>query len=124
MATLTSTEIEHYRDLLASDPIALRSLDMIEDCEGDLEDAAIALALRAGQEPGESEQWIERYSKRFRVTICQTEVRSQIEAGELPQAVRSLALNTDVPAPLATPILLYVLKLGLEDFCHPLEEKL
>ncbi|HIK56898.1 MAG TPA: hypothetical protein IGS37_17255 [Synechococcales cyanobacterium M55_K2018_004] len=124
MVTLTPNEIEYYRTVFADDAIATRALTMIDDCEGDLEDAAIALALRSGQEPGESEGWLERYAKRFRVTLCQSDLRQTIEAGNLPEAVRSLALSTDVPAPLATPVLLYVLKTGLEEFCKPLNEKI
>jgi hypothetical protein len=121
---VTLEEIEQYRAELADDPIALRSLDMIEDCEGDLEDAAIALALQVGQEPDQSDRWLDGVAKRWRVSLCGGEIRESLLAGSVAQAVRSLSTETMIASALATPIALYVLKIGVEDFCQPLQEKL
>ncbi len=117
-------EIEQYRVALADDPIALRALEMIEDCEGDLEDAAIALALQVGQEPDQSDRWLDSVAKRWRVSLCQGGIRENLAAGNVAEAVRSLSSETMVPSALATPIALYVLKTGVESFCEPLQEKL
>jgi hypothetical protein len=124
MVIVTSEEINHYRSDLADDPIALRALDMIEDCEGDLDDAAIALALHVGQEPDRTEQWLDSLAKRWRVLICQTAIKEHLDAGMLADAVRLLASETAIPAILATPVVIYVLKTGTEEFCKPLQEKL
>jgi hypothetical protein len=121
---VTLAEIEQYRTDLADDPIALRSLDMIEDCEGDLEDAAISLALQVGQEPDRSDRWLDSVAKRWRVTLCEGAIRENLAAGNVAAAVRSLSSETMIPSALATPIALYVLKLGVEPFCEPLQEKL
>ncbi|NJR38973.1 MAG: hypothetical protein HC781_09230 [Leptolyngbyaceae cyanobacterium CSU_1_4] len=121
---VTLEEIEQYRAELADDPIALRSLEMIEDCEGDLEDAAIALALHVGQEPDQSDHWLDGVAKRWRVALCSGELKENLLAGSVREAVRSLSTDTMLPSALATPIALYVLKTGVETFCQPLQEKL
>jgi hypothetical protein len=121
---VTLAEIEQYRTDLADDPIALRALEMIEDCEGDLEDAAIALALQVGQEPDRSDRWLDSVAKRWRVSLCEGEVKENLLAGNVGSVVRSLSSNTMIPSALATPIVLYVLKVGIEPFCEPLQEKI
>ncbi len=124
MMTITPDEIAQYRADLADFPEALPAMEMIEDCEGDLEDAAIALALQVGQEPNQSEQWLDGLAKRWRTVICQAEIGQQLEQGTLAAAVRSLTAATDLSAKLAVPVAIYVLKAGVEDFCRPLQEKL
>ena len=124
MITVTLDEIDQYRTDLTNDPIALRALDMIEDCEGDIEDAAIALALQVGQQPDRSDQWLDGLAKRWRVFLCQTEQKEPLMAGSIVEAVRSLSVETSLPSILAVPIVLYVLKSGVDSFCKPLEEKL
>jgi hypothetical protein len=121
---VTLEEIERCRSELADDPIALRSLDMIEDCEGDLEDAAISLALQVGQEPDQSDRWLDSVAKRWRVSLCEATVKENLAAGNVAAAVRSLSSETMIPSALATPIALYVWKMGVEAFCEPLQEKL
>jgi hypothetical protein len=121
---MTPEEIADYRSELAEDADALSALDMIEDCEGDLEDAAIALALRAGQEPDETERWLEGLAKRWRVFLCQTVVKDQLAAGAIANVLRFLASETSIPATLKVPVVLYVMKAGVEDFCKPLQEKI
>jgi hypothetical protein len=123
MIVLTSTEIERYRTELADNSAALRALEMIEDCEGDVEDAAIALALRVGQEPDRSEQWLDGLAKRWRVFLCQADVQAELTQGTIANAISLLSAETTLPAILATPVVLYVLKTGVEGFCAPLGEK-
>jgi hypothetical protein len=124
MITVTFEEIAQYRSELSASPEALRALDMIEDCEGDLEDAAIALALQARQEPDTSERWLEGLAKRWRAVLCQADIRESLAARSLLDVMRAIAQETDLPPILATPVVIYVLKTGVEDFCKPLEEKL
>jgi hypothetical protein len=124
MIVVTVEEIAQYRSELSASPAALRALDMIEDCEGDLEDAAIALALQAGQEPDTSERWLEGLAKRWRTVLCQAELKENFAAGSLQAVMRSLAQETDLSPVLATPVIIYILKTGVDDFCKPLQEKL
>ncbi len=47
-------------------PEALISLETIADCEGDLEDAAMALAIRAGQQPDiNNSEWLQGLAKKM-----------------------------------------------------------
>jgi hypothetical protein len=124
MIMLSSEDIAQYRSQLSNNAMALQALDMIEDCEGNLEDAAIALALQVGQEPDRSDFWLEGLAKRWRVFLCQTGLKETLQAGSVLSAINLLAAETDIPAILATPVVLYVAQLGTEDFCKPLQEKL
>ncbi len=124
MITVTLEEIERYRAELTHDAASLRALDMLEDCEGDLEDAAIALALQSGQEPEESDRWLEGLAKRWRSFICQAGIKDYLLSGSIANAVKLLSSETTIPSALAIPVILYAVKTGIEDFCKPLQEKL
>ena len=75
MVILTSQEIAQFRSQIAEYPKALEALDTIEDCEGDVEDAAISIAIQVGQMPTTSENWLDGLAKRCRVAICQKDYR-------------------------------------------------
>jgi hypothetical protein len=124
MVTVTPEEIAQYRSELSADSGALAALDVAEDCEGDLEDAAIALALKAGQEPDQSDRWLEGFAKRWRAYICQSGFRQSVGAGAIAKGVQLLAAEMAIPSGLATLVLIYVHKTGVNVFCKPLEEKL
>jgi len=121
---LSAEDIAQYRAQLSDNALALQALDMIEDCEGNLEDAAIALALHVGQEPDRSDFWLEGLAKRWRVFLCQTGLKETLQASSVVSAINLLATETDIPAILATPVVLYVAQFGIEDFCKSLQEKL
>lgn len=124
MLAITSQEIAQFRSELADLPEALRALDAIEDCEGDVEDAAISLALHIGQEPNTSENWLEGLAKRCRVAVCDPELREELLEGRLKMTVEALARKKVCPEILATPVAIYAVKMGINDFCAPLEAKL
>ena len=118
MIALTSEEIAQFHASLAHYPAALTALQEIEDCDGDIEDAAISLALRAGQEPDTHEQWLAGNSKRYRHIVCQPKFRQPLIEGQPSMLVDYLAKETDCPALMATPVALYILKSGVASFCH------
>ena len=70
MPSLTLSEITYYRSQLADYPDEIAALDEIIVCDGDLDDAAINLALTVGQTPDRTD-WLEGLAKRYRVEICQ-----------------------------------------------------
>ncbi|WP_072620856.1 hypothetical protein [Spirulina major] len=122
MATLSPEEIEHFRTQLNRYPPALKALTEIEDCEGNLADATISLAIRAGQQPQEDNAaWLADLAKRCRAVICQDIPRQNLAAGAIDKTIIAVANSDLIPPSLATPVILYVLKTGLEDFCRPLE---
>jgi hypothetical protein len=118
--TVTPEEIEKFRDDLAGYAEALFALDEIEACDGDLEDAAIALAIRVGQEPDTNEGWIEGLAKRWRHVICQSDLKQELEDGLNGDVLTALAEATLLPLMMATPIAIYVLKTGIDPFCQSL----
>lgn len=122
--TLTLEEIEFYRSELTDQPEALAALDVLADCEGDLEDAAITLAIQCGQEPDISEQWIDGLAKRWRHIICHAEIKEGLEDGLSGDVLSLLTANTNLPLRLATPVAIFVIKTGVATFCEPLAEKL
>jgi hypothetical protein len=118
MIVLTPEEIAQFKAHLTDYPEAIEALQEIEDCDGDVEDAAISLALKAGQEPDSNEQWLVGFSKRYRHIICQEKFREAITAGSISTLIEYLIANTDCPALIATPIAVYVFKSGADAFCH------
>ena len=122
MTTVTSKEIAQFRSQLADDPKAMEALDLIEDCEGDLEDAAMTLAIRAGQEPERANsEWLDALARKWRAVICQEEFRDDLLDGSVKQLMEHLKTMPAFPRILATPVLLYVLKQGVKNFCEPLD---
>lgn len=121
---ITSQEIAQFRSQLADYSEALKALDVIEDCEGDVEDAAISMAIQVGQEPNTSDNWLSSLAKRCRVVLCEEEVRSNLINGLLKPAVEALIEAKLCPDILATPVVIYVVKTGVPDFCEPLDYQL
>ena len=118
MIALTPEEISQLKNRLADYPEALEALQEIDDCDGDVEDAAISLALRAGQEPDSNEAWLAGFSKRYRHVICRTEFRASVGAGQLSTLINTLTEETDCPPLMAPPVAIYVYKADIAAFCH------
>ena len=122
MTTVTSQEIAKFRSHLADDPQAMEALDLIEDCDGDLEDAVMTLAIRAGQEPEETNsEWLAGLAKKWRSVICQQEHREDLLNGSIQEMIVHLRTIPTFPKILATPVLIYILKQGVNNFCEPLD---
>ncbi|MEB3278490.1 MAG: hypothetical protein VKK42_06145 [Lyngbya sp.] len=124
MIIVTSQEIAQFRSQLSEYPQALEALDTIEDCEGDIEDAAISIAIQVGQMPTSSDNWLDGVAKRYRVTICDKEYREDLLQGNISQMVGHLLSQNTCPELLVTPVVIYAVKTGINKFCEPLEYKL
>jgi hypothetical protein len=122
--TVSSAEIEELRSSLAAYPEALAALDELADCEGDLEDASISLAIQVGQEPDTSDRWIDGLAKRWRYVVCQSNVKESFEQGLFVNALLLLTEHTTLPLKLATPVAIYVLKTGATNFCQSFDAKI
>jgi hypothetical protein len=121
---ISPAELAQLRSAVSDIADAMVALDTIEDCEGDVEDAAIALAIRAGQQPTESDRWLEGFAKRWRFLMCRPTMRTYLMEENVAEAFNLLTLETDIPLALGMPLIIYVLKVGVEEFCHVLGEKL
>lgn len=124
MTIVSSQEIAQFRSQLSTNPQAMIALDAIEDCEGDLEDAAIALAIRAGQQPQrENSEWLDALARKCRAAICQREFRQDLENGFYSSLVRYLEETPLLPPILATPVVMYAIHQGVSNFCEPLDAR-
>ncbi|MFW6296826.1 MAG: hypothetical protein ACOC04_06515 [Halothece sp.] len=122
MTTVKSEAIAQFRVKLANYATAQKALDFIEDCEGDLEDAAMSLAIRVGQQPQlDNAAWLDTLARKCRAILCQSIVRDNLTKGEYDKVFVALAETNIVPPVLIPPILLYVLNQGIPTFCQPLE---
>jgi len=128
MLTVEIEQLDRWRAELADYPEMTRSLNEIEDCDGDVEDAAINLAPHAGLLPdNSSDQWLVSYTKRYRVAICQWagQWASQTEKPpEVSRIVRHLSENSPCPALLVLPVAVTAWQQGVEAFCEPLKLKI
>lgn len=118
MIVITSEEITRLKSSFADMPAALEALQEIEDCDGDVADAAISLALKSDQEPDTNEQWLGDFSKRYRHVVCRPEWRGAIAQEAVKELVAHLIKETDCPELIALPVALYVQKTGADNFCH------
>ncbi|MBX2864747.1 MAG: hypothetical protein KTR27_14450 [Leptolyngbyaceae cyanobacterium MAG.088] len=118
MLSIPLTEITQLVERLADYPDAVRSLQEIEDCDGDLNDAALSLALRAGLEPTENDGWLDGFAKRYRHIICLPQFRDSLKSQQVIALTQHLTQHSQCPNLLAVPVALYVSKTGVDMFCQ------
>jgi hypothetical protein len=103
-------------------PEAIVSLETITDCEGDLEDAAMTLAIRAGQQPDiNNSEWLNGLAKKCRVAICRSEFRTDMVNGNFTPLFHYFVEAKVCPQLLILPVLLYVHEQGVNLFCQPID---
>jgi hypothetical protein len=114
--------IAELQVVFADIPEAIASLDTIADCEGDLEDAAVTLAIRVGQQPDiNNSEWLDGLAKKCRVAICQSEFRNDMVNGNFLTLFQHFIQIKICPKLLILPVLLYVHEQGVNRFCKPLD---
>jgi hypothetical protein len=111
-----------WRNALADYPQVLRAINTVEDCEADLEDAAVTLALQGKLEPDGSRDWLWRFAKRFRSLICREFYPHHPPGLDSPvelviHLVRYLVAESDCPDPLVFPVALAVITQDRSSFC-------
>jgi hypothetical protein len=122
MTIVTSKEIAQFRSQLSAEPLALQALDIIEDCEGDLEDAAMTMAIRVGQQPERANsEWLDALARNWRAVICRQEFRSTLQDNSIQEMMEHIKTMPAFPSILATPVLIYVIKQGVDNFCKPFD---
>ena len=112
---VTAEEIAQFRAELVDNPSAIAALDVIEECEGYLEDAVPLLLMReTGTEPDRS---IGNLLKKCRQFICQEEVREALESGMIAPAIEPISMGAGIPPGVATAIGICAFKLGMKKVC-------
>ena len=121
MTTVLSEEIAQFRSQLEDYPEVLQALNVIEECDGNLEDAAEILAIQAGAEivrGEEGKNLLEKYAQKLRPVICTKEFENAFINGSFAVVVTLLAISPPtIPLILLTPVLLYVSQKGWSNFC-------
>jgi hypothetical protein len=120
---LTSEEIHKYREQFKDYPEALDALDLIAECDGDLEESANLLLIEEGiteLKSGESEDGntLDKIATNFRKIICEDVFIDDLIGGLVPVAVTSLAMSGQIPIAIATPVVIYVAKKGIKTWCN------
>lgn len=122
MTQVTPEDIAKFQAELVDYPDAIAALKEIEDCEGNLEDAAVVLAIRVGQQPDIANSvWLDSLAKKCRAVICQEEFRNDLVNGNFSGMMGHLAATKLCPALLVTPVLMYVFQQGVNKFCEPMD---
>jgi hypothetical protein len=120
MITVTPEEISQFRSQLAASPEALAALDSIEECHGNLETAAQLIAVETTDTEvsvrGDS-NYLEKLAQGFSNIICQEEF-DDLMTGVLTTAIATLAASGNIPIALATPVVIYVARIGKKQFCE------
>lgn len=119
---LTKEEIQQYREQFKDYPEALDALDLIQESEGDLIESANLLAMEAGVEipvrRGEAENILDKFTKKCRSVVCDDDFMDDLMSGLLTAAVATLTVTGQIPEALATPVVIYLSKKGVKQWCQ------
>lgn len=115
MTTVTQEEIEQFREQLSNNLEANTALDVIQECEGNLEDAVTLLMMReTGKEP---DRGVDEWLQKCRKVICKDEVKEALESGLIAPAIEPLAISMGVPPGTATALGILAFKIGIKKLC-------
>ena len=128
MTTLTFTEINYFQSELSSHPEALAALTEIQNCDGNVEDAATIILTQESDWEVVQSEWLDRLVDHSRSLICKKYVKSSLPnlfAGllkDLPELLADL-LGVTIPAETAAKIITcFVVRLlsktTIEKFCQ------
>jgi hypothetical protein len=120
MITVTPKEIIEFRTQFVDNPEALAALDAIEECKGNLEAAAQLIAVETTDEEVSlraDSNYLEKLAQKLSKIICQEEF-GELMTGVLTAAIATLAASGNIPVALATPVVIYVAKIGTKKFCE------
>ena len=133
MITVTPQQISQLRSELAGYPEALEALEVIEEWDGDLADAAESIATRNGIEGVEDNAELRWFTQKLRQChgfICKPKYENLREK-HLPALLPLIAdffagllgCPPGVAAIIATPFAVYINDKGMEKFCKSYHAK-
>ena len=120
MITITPEEITQFRSQLADSAEALVALDVIEECKGNLGTAAQLIAVETSDAEVNlraDSSYLEKLAQKLSKIICEEEFDA-LMTGLLTAAIATLAASGNIPIALATPVVIYVAKIGTKKFCE------
>ena len=114
---LSDEEITQYREQFADRLEALDALELIAENNGDLIESASLLALEAGVEIAKGvPNILDELAQKCRKAVCD-DAFDELMAGLLGAAVGTLAATGQLPEALATPVVIYIARIGVKKFC-------
>lgn len=122
MPTATLKEINKFRLAFVDDQEVLDAIAVIEECQGNLEDAAEVLAVEAGitsvdKAGKDPEQILGKLIEKARKILCRKECREQFVNGSFEFLMGYLMAVGDIPKAMTIPVLMCAAQMGLEEFC-------
>jgi hypothetical protein len=124
MTTVTQAQIEQYRSQLQEYPDALKAIDVLEECEGDLEYAAETVGIETGEladdlgdEYPNEPSWLEKSADKLRPHICTQAFKDVLNQG-FAVALGSLITAGVYPAVPLTLVVIYISTRGVDEFCN------
>lgn len=128
MTIVTSEEIAQSRSALLDCPEANYALQIIEECNGDLEEAFEIIVIENGEEIKglEFKVSLKDLAHKCRSVICLEAFKEEIVdgfsrellTGLVPAVTAQLTLMGNFPLALSIPIVMFVIKLGIKKFCE------
>ena len=116
---VTPEEIAQFRAELAEDSKALGDIDVIERCEGDIEQAARILARRADIEDVRAGITWESALKQARQVVCDAKFKEGLAPDLIGGIIGALiTAGNPVLVAVATPCAGYIVKVSLAEFCN------
>ena len=116
---VTPEEIAQFRAELAEDSKASGDIDVIERCEGDLEQAARILARRADIEDVRAGITWESALKQARQVVCDAKFKEGLAPDLIGGIIGALiTAGNPVLVAVATPCAGYIVKVSLAEFCN------
>ena len=109
---LTAEEIQQYREQFKDYPDALKALDLIDECDGNLDDALILISMEeTGEEPDRGLS-LDQLAERCRPLVCADLARTILE-------ILNILTGLFGTVGVAVAVLLFILnKYGLENYCE------
>ena len=119
---VTPDQIALYREQLADNQEALAALDVLAECEGDLEYAAETIAIESGElqdnlgeEDPNKPSWLEKLVEKLRPHICTPAFENVLSQG-FAAAIGLLIPVVGSPT-LVVLVVVYISQKGLDTFC-------
>ncbi|MDM8565667.1 hypothetical protein QUF74_08445 [Candidatus Halobeggiatoa sp. HSG11] len=120
MTIISSEELVKFRDALQDNDEALETIEVIEECNGNLVEAMDIVMINAGMEPVRGDDdWIDfdNIAKGLRNFICDPAFKDLVVNDAFALALAYLLTKTDHPAAFLILVLLYVVRKGINHFC-------
>jgi hypothetical protein len=117
---LTPEEIKQYREQLVGNATALKDIDLIEQCDGDLEYATVRLARRSNIETlrADEEDFWQKFTIQARQLVCHDRFKDDLAPNILGGLVGLFVTSGNpILAVVATPLSIHIIRETLDIFC-------